>query len=716
MTLLLAENSQTDHLGNSVVALPRSLFEQSRYSQVLINDLPTELLIHVFSNLDPVYLNTMRLVCKRWNFVINDRQTWINSFNLKFNTPVVFPSLTNSANWMLEYFTRLQVIKNWKKGTALHSSYQLINNEYRFNDCILTNFSGNSGLGRILVFSKKYGNIALSNLKNGKNQSFIPGGNPQAYENLSFALNWNHLLIGKLNGEIHLKNLLTSTSSGSTRSSSTVFADPVSHDKSPVMVVEINLSGTDKYKLKVDVISGSFAGSLKLWNMNGQVVKLIRFPGEIILNVKSNFKKFIVVTTDCCIHIVDYNTYDVVATMELGFSIENHEEPTIHGYYDTFLRVRNTLDVDFGNSNIVVCYQSIVKVFNFKDLNNIHERQVVLPEGVFVIKSKMQTISNNKINGTRNPRIIGGDGLLFANSLSDDTVIIWNVREDENYRPSTITPHCTIRLTFRDIKYTTQGGVFDYILDRNLPFITSIALNSSIIAIGGYNGVANAYDVFTGKFIKEIYVKFPKRFNHMYDELIPITDIKLNDNQQDASGVIVCGDTMQYFQFGETRLTVTGASEGGKKQKANVGSYNKHESKKKIKDGWEDYDTQRWIQKKQQDLFDKYNGQLDEDDDELSLALALSQSVHHNSGKIVEGESEENSVPSHVEDDDLKIAIELSKQLNEEELNYNEAQFDLSSRIVSDEPIATSSRQAAEINDEEDEVMRRVLELSLHEH
>ena len=69
-----------------------------------------------------------------------------------------------------------------------------------------------------------------------------------------------------------------------------------------------------------------------------------------------------------------------------------------------------------------------------------------------------------------------------------------------------------------------------------------------------------------------------------------------------------------------------------------------------------------------------------------------------------------------VEDDDLKIAIELSKQLNEEELNYNEAQFDLSSRIVSDEPIATSSRQAAEINDEEDEVMRRVLELSLHEH
>ncbi|KAK6454027.1 F-box ubiquitin ligase [Scheffersomyces xylosifermentans] len=678
MTLTMMERSGTDELGNTVVDFGGKYSTDTikEDAKVNINDLPTEMIIHIFANLDPVYLNTVRTVCKRWNFVINDRQTWINSFNLKFNTPKVFPSLTNSANWMSEYFTRLQVMKNWKRSTALHYTYQVINNEYRLNDTVLTNFASNNGQGKILVFSKYPGNIALGNLTNGKNQSFIPGGNSSFYENLAHSLNWNYLLLGKANGDITLKNLITSTSSGSNRLSYTKFVDSEdAEDKSPVMAVELNSFGMDKYKTKIDAISGSFSGKLKLWNLNGQMLKMIKFPGEIILGIKSNFRKWIIVSTDSNVYIVDLTTQEVAAKIELGFTVANTEDPSAHSYYDSYSKVKNSLDVDFGDSNIIVCYQSIIKVFNFKDLNNIRTRELRLKDDVVVEKCKLQTMSNSRVLGTRNPQVIGGDGLLFANSLSDDTVIVWNVRDDEH--TSTIVPHCKISLTFKDIKYTTTSSLFSPILDRNLPYITTIALNSSVIAIGGYNGVSNVYDVFTGKFVKEIYVKFPRKFTHMYQELIPVTEIRLNDDQQETNGLIICGDTVQYFQFGESKTSSVTNSDAAKRQKGGFGNYGKSKTKKKIKDGMEDYTSQKFLerqrQEQEQQLLDKYNGRdFDDDDEELSLALALSQSVNTSTLK-------------------LRLALELSKHLHE------------------------SDAQAAAIDEEEDEVMRKVMELSLRD-
>lgn len=129
------ENHTQDSLGNTIINPSQKIESTNQiinHPKLSINDLPSELLIQIFTHLDPIYLNSLRLVCKHWNYIINDKELWMKSFQLRFNIPITsssFPSLSQSLNWMNEYFMRLQVNKNWKRGISIHKTYQIINND-----------------------------------------------------------------------------------------------------------------------------------------------------------------------------------------------------------------------------------------------------------------------------------------------------------------------------------------------------------------------------------------------------------------------------------------------------------------------------------------------------------------------------------------------------------------------------------------------------------
>lgn len=115
----LVSNEQ-DSLGNTIVNPSSSSCstDLSHLPKSTIHDFPPELLIRIFTYLDPIYLNTLRLVCKQWNHTISDREVWMKSFQMSFNMSInslSFPTISQSLNWLREYFTRLQVLKNWKK-------------------------------------------------------------------------------------------------------------------------------------------------------------------------------------------------------------------------------------------------------------------------------------------------------------------------------------------------------------------------------------------------------------------------------------------------------------------------------------------------------------------------------------------------------------------------------------------------------------------------
>ena len=72
----------------------------------------------------------------------------------------------------------------------------------------------------------------------------------------------------------------------------------------------------------------------------------------------------------------------------------------------------------------------------------------------------------------------------------------------------------------------------------------------------------------------------------MQHSLVPITTIELNPNQLDNNGAIICGDTVQYFEFGEiTGLRQKGSGQRLQKQ-VNNGSNNKMSIKRRYEMKW----------------------------------------------------------------------------------------------------------------------------------
>lgn len=639
-----------DSLGNTILnssSYSQIVADQSHPPKLTIQDLPPELLIQVFTFLDPIYLNTLRLVCKRWNHAINDREVWMKSFQMRFNIPITslsFPTISQSLNWMREYSTRLQVIKNWKRGNSVHKIYQILNNEQRFNDMTMIDFNMN----KILIYDTKFNNISMGNLSDGKNQSFIPGNNNGFQTNiLCFDINWKYLVTGLKNGEINLRNLYTSTSV-SQRSSNLKFEPSNDNDYTAIMCLLMNND---------TVISGSYGGFLRIWNLQGNILKEFELD-EVIYNISSDFRKFIIVNTKTQIYIINYQTYEILSIIEIGFIV--NDEVVDPFAYEVLIKLKNKLDVDYGSQRIIICYKSSIRVFGFG--NSLVQRELELNNDVQILESHFQIASNHKFLN-RNPNLVGQDGLLYGNLLSDGSIIVWNVRDEARM----IVPIIRIYPELNHKKYS--HGIHNAILHNDLLEVTSFNLNGSVVAVGGFNGLTNVYDVFTGKFLREISIKFPKRFPYMQSSLVPITSIELNPNQVDNNGIIVCGDTIQYFEFGEIKEIKQRGNNQQLQKQVNNGSHNKNEHKKKIKDEMEDYNHQIHQRNKNHDLLDKYNGTVyDDEEEEYMMALAISESYHSSREMSINGSS---SLPDVSEigvggfdeeemDEELRRALELS--------------------------------------------------------
>lgn len=623
----------TDSLGNTI----EEVVVDKKRGDININDLPIELLINIFSRLDLVQLNSLRLVCRNWNNAVLYRSTWTKSFSLRFGSGDIFPSLTNGNSWITEYYARLKVLKKWKRSTSTHRNYQLLNNEYGYIDHSLVSSSRN----KLLTFSALDGNIAICNLDSGKNQAFIPG-NDVFTQITSFAIDWTFVLIGKRTGELYLKNHVIASTSGSNRLSLTKLIDYELSGNDPITATALNPS-TVKYKEGINCMSGSFNGKLKLWDFDNKLCKEISL-NRAILDVQSDFKRVIVCLTTDVIYIYDLIHFNKTE-IPLDFQIIDNNKAF--------------MDVDYGDCNIILSYENQIRVFNFKDLNLILTREYNFTQGEKTRKVAMQSIPPSKLL-KRDVTVAGADGLFYANVLSDDTVFVWNLRD----LSKEITPQCRISPVFS--KYAPR-------IPHDLPKIHSVELNSSVICIGGYNRFTNLHNVFTGDFIRECSGNSKSRSEH----LIPVSKIHLNEDQTASNGIIICGDSIQYFQFGAIEKILPQFT----KKKLNNGPTNKLNKQIQIKNAMEDYDLEMERERQQNKLFDKYNGDALCDDDDISIALAISASYQQSNNNRVDKEEEV--------DEELVRAIAMSES---EQLNLNNPESD-------------------ELDEEEQ--LRRVLEMSL---
>lgn len=558
----------SDALGNfHLDPNPESLHRQT----VHINDLPDEVLLGVFAHMHPVELKDLRLVCRKWNHVVSDKSAWITAFNNRFGTGNVFSSVTGSPMWLTEYLGRVAVSRKWAKGRAFSHAYALVNNEFgmRVPPRVFVDFAHD----RILTFARFSGAISMCTLSTGRNQVFFPE-NSVLSMGMAADCNWSHLCVGKPNGEVFVKNLITSSATGSGKQSVVTLQGPTDD---PILTLKMN-DVFEKVREKTEIIAGTRGGLLLLWSATTLLRTIFVSQTCGVLEVASDFRETVVVVTE-----------EEIVSYELPSGEEMHR--VAHGIT---MAGDTGFYIDLPGMNVVVHNESTIKVFNLSE--RIYTTEASAPEGVNIIGGTLQQTHRK----TRLPDIAGGDGRLFAVIFSDGSVSTFNIRD-----------------TGSDIKFLTRI-MLRYDAPYGIREWTVVALTSSILAIGLLPNFVHFYDAHLGEYLREGVKVLRKLFREGEP---PIRHIEFSPS--DCSGVIVSGSVAQYFRFGNDPIAL--------KKKPNTpqsaeGS-SRHAMHRHIKDQLEDYDTLEDTRRRAELMADRYNGtELDSELEELRMAMALSAS------------------------------------------------------------------------------------------
>lgn len=642
-----------DPLGNT----PSNEVPHRGASCLRINEFPIEILILIFSNLAPVDLKDLRLVCRKWNDAVLDKSAWTNAFNNKFGTEKVFPTVTRSPMWLAEYFGRVATLRRWAKAKPFAHLYQLLNSEYGAVDHVRADFVHD----RILTFSRASASVSMCTLTLGKNQAYVPD-NYIFTGILSYDANWNYLCVGKTTGEVYVKNLITATSSGSSRLSVTTLGEC----GLPAVGVNINPE-CDKRKEKADVVVISNDGTLHFWTLAGKICGSLKLQG-VPMFLKTDFCSHVVVVTHDHIHVVDFATHTLLLSRKHGWNFNETEFKVICHF-------------DLHDNNVVICHLQKVKVFHFDD-SAICAAEATTPSDVHIIDGTMQESFHK-----RNPNIAGGDGLLYALTLSDGSVTTFNIRGVSG----TIAMNARI-YPFADGK--SPQGVAEY---------TKVALNSTVIAIGAFADWIHFYDAHSGQYLREG-TKIARKWVRF--QILPILAIQFGPTG--ACGIVISGNVVQYFRFGDT-------APSRKKPNAPAGSdaSTRKAKQQHIKAQIEEYDAHQHQQQQQELMADKYNGTVfDDEQEELRVAIALSASY------------------AHTRDDDLLRALALLEQTDPEDelqeaLALSASQNHIAIHGMSEsfneasgarEGLSSSEPTPTVSEDSEEEILQRVLKLSMLEH
>ncbi|OVF08646.1 putative SCF ubiquitin ligase complex subunit [Clavispora lusitaniae] len=252
-------------------------------------------------------------------------------------------------------------------------------------------------------------------------------------------------------------------------------------------------------------------------------------------------------------------------------------------------------------------------------------------------------------------RVAGGDGRLLAAALDDGSVAVFNVRARGALRPQ-----CLIA-PFHDAR-----------APRGLEARTKVAVDSCVVVVAAAYDWVHFYDAHSGRYLREGTAAARRGTRH---GTAPVSAVALGPS---ASGVVVCSDVVQHFSFGAPPVQRPSTPAGE--------STSRRARQHTIRTQLDDWAALRHAEAERARLADKYNGtDYVSEDDELRTAMALSAS------------------DASGEDAELLAALALSRQ--DESSPWQ--------TLVSPEGTSASAHGG---EDDEEEILRRVLELSLLEH
>lgn len=655
--------------------------ESGQSQHMSLANLPTELLIQVFSHLDPQTLQEMGLVCHSWHNLIKDNTVWYRVFVARYPRAVpVFSATLRTKSWRRELIHRDELLCAWTRGRSSVRTYSLARDLSRPSS-VLADFQR----GRMLAYDATMGGLLTCDLSSGRGISHalcaIPAGCT------TYSVGRHFMIFGRWDGSVYgslleRKNILCAgmrrlqTAPG--RHSGLITASAVCRGDLPKQGIPGAFTGdingtihawdvrtgeclarialgadrratgvaqapTDASSTNVPTeapspnaptdASSTNAPTAHAPTAHAHTRSFRQQPSSLSQNdIPSSQNAIVRLESDGRRYLIALLSSGKVYLIENIFSM--HEKAgsapqiTNIGQFksqglsaDPSSWVGVQMCTDYGGQNVVVFNQSRLEVFSFDG-----ESSSVLA----LAPAQQISIAALECGGhamvARERSVVGGDPLLMAVVLRSGEVLIVNVRAGIfNLQPMTrIEPQ--LLCAWRDAEEVPDPGTAP---------ITAVALNGLVVVVGSRDGAAEMYDVMSGEFCRRVSDGPSRKMRagaggaviaggagRAGAPLLPVSTIILDDKT--ASGVLELGPVIQFFEFGDHY------GQRHKNEHQNAKKNRQREKKAaedEIKSRVRDYEYQEEQREREYDMVAQYNGDDSSSAEQLEMALALSASI-----------------------------------------------------------------------------------------
>ncbi|ODQ68267.1 hypothetical protein NADFUDRAFT_81285 [Nadsonia fulvescens var. elongata DSM 6958] len=660
-------------------------------------NLPTEIMIGIFSFLDTNSLDNCSLVCQNWYHLLNDDTAWRLSFSNHFGTEH-FNRVSSSLKWRTELIKRQQYLRKWRRKNVLNVSF---NGNISFISHVYTDFDAK----RIIAFSDVSGLGVVADPSKGRLASpkiYIDSNLRSTSEVVVSSGSRFGLICGLESGRV-----CVTLFSRQTRNRDRIMM--TDYHRAVVTAVWINQFESSKQAQQASVNGGSDSsrkhvalsadanGSLYSWSLNKGLIECSYeiCPGISITHIQSDSKDSIVVRN--ALGQVFYKSRDKEAFIKVGEEVEND--------YEHSILTKAEFEVDFASG--FVLSSDGFKVVRYSipgnddnSISSLSQRKFSDPnyhDGFYspvveLVTSLDETgldadcvdtiiaLSIDKtISSGGEERVPGDYGRFAAAATRDGYIYIWDITskpKDGKIKPTRVLSS-------------------PFYVNETVPSITSIALNSLVLLAGSYNGMTVAYDLLTGNQIRVISSRFSRKALDLSNEqqvqegipiqnfgLVPVSYLGLDMDPNKPQGVIVVGSAIQYFDFG-SYLDSKSTDRNGSKKKGvrkrrmvkpgslNPDAISKHEINKGIELELERLRVEQTEEDELSNMLTEFNGDGMTEEEQIQMALVMSES--QKGAEPVYNPLEDKSY--HSDNEELIQAIEASR-IEAENLNDNDGYED----------------------------------------
>ncbi|SCW03265.1 LAFE_0G06634g1_1 [Lachancea fermentati] len=376
-------------------------------------ELPTEILIHIFSYLDEKDFYALQESCKQFAQIINDEELWKNLFMSRIHTRL-FPSFSRSSKYSIEYVERNRGLSEWRHNRAVKTKYtvatQNIHNQlekvvFEYPRCAC--YSD----GVIML-------VQLYSKRRKDRLTYMPCTTPQGCSTMHF--NINAAVFGRYDGRVFGK-LLTSKSY---LSPVTEFNNMHSSPVTAITTAALEDSSEDW------CVSGCEAGQV-IWWCGTKQRKALQLSKKPILRLALHKEMTVV---------LDLNKIYIIQNMENISTLDVPADLQLSSAQIQFFKV------DFGGKLLILADTSRLYVMSINsDQDFGFTRSLHFPNSIQNV-----FIDEATTKKTQDSMVAGGDGCYVGILTRDNSVMTINIR----------TPGSSLRiqtkLTFQDEVHACQ--------------------------------------------------------------------------------------------------------------------------------------------------------------------------------------------------------------------------------------------------------------------